>query len=526
MAHEWKYKKHQSMSKQEAISRYNLIIRKLRKYPATFQEIAAWLAQESEIESYDYNISKRTFQRDIKDIRAIYKIDIQYDFSRMVYYIEHDDQSMANGRILEAFDTLNALNLADRLSDHIHFEKRRPQGTENLYGLLHAISNQLQIRFTYQKYWEEEVSQRIAEPYALKEFHNRWYVLANDLRDNQEKSFALDRLTNPEITKRTFQYPDNFNVNAYYRHCFGIVGPNGQQPEQVVLSFDPVQGKYIKSLPLHESQVILKDDSEELQIMLTVVLTYDFLMEILSHGDKVKVVEPAKLIDTLKSVYQDALKQYTSSDQASERRLESLRALSAPSNKTVYEVSQDKPLHFVGLGKSGCKALEYIYSKGIKAKYTGITEPGFQFSPGINFIPFGSPKQIRFKIRGEEIRMSDMDQAFVMPDQIKELFNGDCRYILLAALGGYAGSNMAQELTIMLQDQKRSFRTICSLPFSFEGKPKNRVAGSVLQRLLPVPGFSYFRLDSFPEYYDNLSLSEAFDKADEHFYLVFKNGIG
>lgn len=477
------------------------------------------------MESYDYNISKRTFQRDIKDIRAIYKIDIQYDFSRMVYYLEDDDQSRANERILEAFDTLNALNLADRLSDHIHFEKRPPQGTENLYGLLHAIRNQLKIKFTYQKYQEEELSQRTVEPYALKEFHNRWYLLANDLRDNQEKSFALDRLTNPEITKKTFLYPDDFNVNAYYRHCFGIVGPNGQQPEQVVLSFDPIQGKYIKSLPLHESQVILKDDQEELQIMLTVVITYDFLMELLSLGDNVKVIKPATLIDKLKTVYQDALKQYTTSNQSSERRLESLRALSAPLNKTVSKVSQDKPLHFVGLGRAGCKALEYIYSKDVKAKYTGITEPGIQFSPDINSIPFSSPKQIRFKIRGEEIRMSDMDQKFVMPGQIKELFNEDCHYILIAALGGYAGTYMAKELTLMWQDQKKSFRTICSLPFSFEGKPKNRFAESVLECLLPVPGFSYFRLDSFPEYYDNLSLSEAFEKADEHFYLVFKKGI-
>jgi len=513
------------MSKQEAISRYNLIIRKIRKYPATFPEIAAYLALESEMESCDYTISKRTFQRDIKDIQAIYKIDIQYDFSRMVYYIEHDDQSMVNERILEAFDTFNALNLTDRISDHIHFEKRKPQGTENLHGLLQAIRNRLQVRFSYQKYWDEELTHRHVEPYALKEFKNRWYLLAKDLKDDQVKSFALDRLTNPEITKKTFQYPGNYDVNAHYRHCFGIVGPNGQQPEQVVLSFDPIQGKYIKSLPLHESQVILKDDQEELQIMIKVVLTYDFLMELLSQGDKVKVLKPAKLIDKLKTVYQGALKQYSTSVQASERRLEALRVLSVSLDKTVAEVSQDKPVHFVGLGKAGCKALEYIYSKGIEAKYTGITDPGIQLSPSIDFIPFSSPKQIRYKTNGEEIRISDLDQKFVLPDQIKELFNEDCHYIILAALGGFTGTYMAKELTLMLQDQKMSFRTICSLPFPFEGKPKNRIAESALQRLLPVPGFRYFSLDSFSEYYDNLTLSEAFEKADEHFYLVFKKGI-
>ena len=86
-------------------------------------------------------------------------------------------------RMMEAFDMFNSLNLAQDLTPFIHLEKRRPQGTENLYGLLHAIKNRLQIKFTYQKFWEEELSQRLAEPYALKEFKNRWYIMAKDSKD-------------------------------------------------------------------------------------------------------------------------------------------------------------------------------------------------------------------------------------------------------------------------------------------------------------------------------------------------------
>lgn len=187
------------MSKREAISRYNLIIKKLRKHPSTFKEIEDYLSLESDMQAYNFNVSKRTFQRDLEDIRSIYNIDIQYNNSQKHYFIDNDDQPDVNERILEAFDTFNALNITDRLSDYIHFEKRRPQGTENLYGLLHAIKNRLQIKFTYQKYWEDEISERLVEPYALKEFKNRWYVLAFDIKDNQVKSFALDRLSELEI---------------------------------------------------------------------------------------------------------------------------------------------------------------------------------------------------------------------------------------------------------------------------------------------------------------------------------------
>lgn len=82
---------------------------------------------------------------------SIFKIDIQFDYKAQVWKIDSDDFQEMNSRILEAFDTFNALNLTDRLSKHIHFEKRKPQGTEHLYGILHAIKNQIQIKFVYQK---------------------------------------------------------------------------------------------------------------------------------------------------------------------------------------------------------------------------------------------------------------------------------------------------------------------------------------------------------------------------------------
>jgi predicted DNA-binding transcriptional regulator YafY len=298
------------MSKREAVARYNLIINKLRKHPASFDEILSYLEVESDIQSYNFVVSLRTFQRDLADILSIYNIEIKYDFSRKVYYINSELQDEVNERILEAFDTFNALNIADRLSNHIHFEKRKPQGTENLYGFLHAIKNKLQTKFSYQKYWGDKLSQRQVEPYALKEFKNRWYVLANDLNDQQIKTFALDRLTNLEITKKRFEVAPGFNLNEHFKYCFGIISPNDSKPHEIVLSFDPFQGKYIKSLPLHDSQEVLIDNEKELRIKLTLFITHDFVMEMLSYGDTMKVIKPQRLISELKNSYKSALELY------------------------------------------------------------------------------------------------------------------------------------------------------------------------------------------------------------------------
>lgn len=298
------------MSKREAIARYNLIIKRLRNQPASFAEIAEYLALESELQEYDFNVSKRTFQRDLDDIRSLYNIDIVFDFSRKVYFIEFDEYSDFNERMLEAFDTFNALNLSDRLSANIHFEKRRPQGTENLHGLLHAIKNHFQVKFTYEKFWEDHLTKRNAEPYALKEFRNRWYLLAKDLKDDNVKSFALDRLSDLDITKKRFQRPKDFNVNQHYQYSFGIIGPNDSKPAVIELSLEPFQGKYIKSLPLHDSQQILLDNDKELRIQLTLFLTHDFFMELLSYGDKLKVIKPESLIKDLKKTFRNVLKLY------------------------------------------------------------------------------------------------------------------------------------------------------------------------------------------------------------------------
>jgi len=81
------------MSKRESIARHNLIIKKLRKHPASFADISDYLALESELQEYNFIVSKRTFQRDLEDIRSLYNIDIQYDFSRKVYFCKRKVKS-------------------------------------------------------------------------------------------------------------------------------------------------------------------------------------------------------------------------------------------------------------------------------------------------------------------------------------------------------------------------------------------------------------------------------------------------
>ncbi len=298
------------MSKKGYISRYLIIIKKLKAKPfSNFEELKSNLEYQLDFlkdneEELKVGFSKRTLQRDLREIRNLFGIEIEFSKSKGGYYISNSESENLNfQRMIEAFDLFNLLNRTQDTTPFIYFENRKPKGTENFNGLLHAIENKKQIRFTYQRYDEDEITHRLVEPFALKEFKNRWYLMANDLKDSILKSFALDRLTELNITTNTFEWPVHYNVDEMFRYSFGIMSPNETEPQEVILSFTPLQGKYIKSLPLHQTQQILIESEKEFQISLKIFITYDFIMELLSYGETVKILKPDSLVEKIKELH-------------------------------------------------------------------------------------------------------------------------------------------------------------------------------------------------------------------------------
>lgn len=305
------------MSKRGYISRYLLILRKLKAKPySIYEELFSYMNEQLEYlrvqdDTIDIGFSKRTLQRDIREIRHVFGIDIEFSRAMKGYYIHEDStENMNFQRMLESFDLFNSLNLAKEFKPFIILENRKAQGTENLFGILHAIKNHLQIKFSYLSFTESKTTIRNIEPYALREFKERWYIIGKDRSDSLVKSFALDRLSNFSITEKSFRIPPDFNIESEYKDCFGIVSPNGETPKEIILSFDPTQGKYIKSLPLHSTQEILVENNKELRIKLKICVTFDFIMELLSYSDSLTVIRPKSLLNQIKKRHEAAFRQY------------------------------------------------------------------------------------------------------------------------------------------------------------------------------------------------------------------------
>ncbi len=299
------------MSKKQFIKRHHLIINKLRSNPCSFKDLQGYLKRHSLENEENYVISKRTFERDVKEISEIYNIDIEYSRSHNIYQIVEDADEGKTERLIESFQIFNALNLSDSISNQIIIEKRRLSGTDNMHGLLHAIKNQFIIEFTHEKFWKEinEIKIRTVYPLALKEAKNRWYLVAQDPEDSVFKTFGLERITNLKITRKRYKHPNNFDAEEKFKYSFGII-TNEIKPEKIKLWLSHEQANYIKTLPLHHSQKIIFENAKECVIELYISPTYDFVMELLSMSSEVVVLEPETLKNQIITILQKSLDSY------------------------------------------------------------------------------------------------------------------------------------------------------------------------------------------------------------------------
>ena len=266
---------------------------------ATYSEIKEYLTEKHYSDksySEDLAFSEKTFKRDRNLLLEIFEIETKFTRSTMTYQIV-DHENLVNSKGI--FDNILLINAYKQSAEHskiMLFEKRQASGLEYLQPLIEAIKNTKTISLQYQKYWETVSKKKVLQPYALKEFRNRWYLLANedDGKDFLLKAYGVDRLSAVEIYNKSFSKND-IDFDTIFGNSFGIVSTVDKKPEKIILSFGQRQGGFVKSVPIHHSQKILNDNSEEYRIELTLVPTYDFYQELLTHAERVSIIEPKKV---------------------------------------------------------------------------------------------------------------------------------------------------------------------------------------------------------------------------------------
>lgn len=301
------------MPKQTFLTRFDAIIDRLERSPATFEEIANYLQRLYDFGGKDIQqISQRTFQRDIQDIKEQLGIEIKNKRKgdNRYYIVEADEDIQTNRRMIDGFRINNAIASAKNNDKIILLEQRKANGIEHFNQLLLAIQNKKIVKFTHTKYYETESTIRTVHPLALKESLGLWYLLAVDTKDNNLKTFGLDRVTVLDVLKASFKVKYDYDFNKLYKHSFGVIALENKLPQTVQLQFKFEQGLYVKNYPIHYSQTLISSNKSTLTFEYAIYITYDFIMEILKYGSEVKVLQPLSLVKEIKNILSKNLSQY------------------------------------------------------------------------------------------------------------------------------------------------------------------------------------------------------------------------
>ena len=187
-------------------------------------------------------------------------------------------------------------------------EHHRPLYSEWLMPLVKAIHDLHPVEFDYVDYRNGCSEKHFSVlPHYLKESNQRWYLLAYD--GAVMKMFGVDRIRCLGVLEdETFERNTDISVDDLFRDCYGLWNDPNIPVEDIELRYDALDGRFIKSAPIHHSQRILADTPDGLHISLRLRITNDFVMELLSRSRSLEVIKPQHLRERIRHVYEEALK--------------------------------------------------------------------------------------------------------------------------------------------------------------------------------------------------------------------------
>ena len=148
------------------------------------------------------------------------------------------------------------------------------------------------ITVTYQNFWRGKAWTFEIEPYCVKVFKQRWYMVAHSPSDDRVRIYSLDRIKSLVPAKNKFKLPETFDAQAYFYNSFGIIADEDHQPEMVDVKVFGLQTQYFRALPLHHSQQEISTTENSAVFRYFIKPTYDLRQELLSHGAEIEVLSP------------------------------------------------------------------------------------------------------------------------------------------------------------------------------------------------------------------------------------------
>lgn len=282
------------------------------------EEIDRKWAQSTLNDRHESQIPRRTFATWRNEIEELFGliIDCKRGRGTGLYYIANRDEiknSTTQQWLLHTFAVTNLVNESRHIQDKILLENM-PSDAMYLSPILDAIRTGRKLMMTYQKFGAETGHSFLAEPYCLKTFKQRWYVVCRpDDHPNEKRVYALDRIQNVELTDETYTIPEDFDGEVFFRNCYGIWRDENIPPQTIQIQVSEREAHFLRSLPLHHSQKEIRNSDGIVIFEYYIAPTFDFVQELRTYGSALKVLMPQSLANAMLQDHQKAIQQYAQS---------------------------------------------------------------------------------------------------------------------------------------------------------------------------------------------------------------------
>lgn len=253
-------------------------------------------------------IPLRTFHEQRKGIKEMFGVEIVCDRSHgNVYYVKNpevlDKQKVAKW-LLHKYSIPQDFATFNSMKDRILLEEI-PLGTSFLDDIIEAMQKNVELQVDYQRYENEQDEYNLQEfhiqPYALKVFNRRWYLLGFIKEKDGLRTIALDRILALKVLTKSFTLPEYFDARKYFANVVGIYTNPDLSVVNVKIRAYGVQAEYLRSMPLHKTQSEVRSKHGEFaEFTYRLCETPEFISQLLAMGDRVEVLEPQALRDEIK----------------------------------------------------------------------------------------------------------------------------------------------------------------------------------------------------------------------------------
>ena len=284
----------------------------------SFAEIQEkWLDTEM---SGGVEFARSTFNRHKDAIQDIFGINIDCDRKGGYKYYIANEKVLCEDTVQNWIVSTMSVNdvISDSRALHDRIVLQQIPCDEYLETFINAMKRKVRVEVKYRRYESDNVTEVDFEPYCLKLFNQRWYVLAHFHRDatpeKEERDYygvySFDRMQEVSLTNVKFEVRDDFDAQDYFSECFGVFASESTPAERIVLRAYNKQRYYLNDLPLHHSQKVIGRGENYTDFEYYIRPTIDFCGHILSLANQLKVICPQSLADRIRQMAMDTLEMY------------------------------------------------------------------------------------------------------------------------------------------------------------------------------------------------------------------------